>query len=43
MREAIEERGGHLGTAEDGGPFAKVEVGRHDDRGSLLKAADETL
>src|SRR5689334_24205736 len=41
MGEAIEERGCHLGIAEDGGPFAEGEVGGDNDRGVLVKAADE--
>ena len=39
--EAVEERGRHLGVAEDGGPFAEVEVRRDDDRGALVEAADQ--
>jgi hypothetical protein len=39
--EAVEERGRHLGVAEDGGPFAEVEVGGDDDRGALVESADE--
>ena len=39
--EAIEERGGHLGVAEHGRPFAEGEVGRDDDRGLLVETADE--
>ena len=27
MGEPVEERGGHLGITEDGGPFAEAEVG----------------
>ena len=41
VREAIEERGRHLGIAEDGGPFAEGEIGGDDDRGALVEAADE--
>ena len=39
--EPVEERGGHLGVAEDGGPFAEGEVGGDDDRGLLLEAAHQ--
>jgi hypothetical protein len=31
MGQPVEERGGHLGVAEDGGPFAEGEVGGDDD------------
>ena len=42
MGEAIEEGGGHLGIAgEDAGPFGEGEVGRDDDRGLFVEAADE--
>lgn len=39
--EPVEKRRGHLGVAEDGGPFAEGEVCGDDDRGSLVDAADE--
>jgi hypothetical protein len=39
--EPVEERRGHLGVAEDAGPFAEGEVGGDDDRGSLVELADE--
>ncbi len=41
MGQAVEERGGHLGVAEDGGPFAEGEVGGDDDRGAFVEAADQ--
>ena len=41
MGQPIEQRGGHLGVAEDGGPFAEGEVGGDDDRGALVEAADQ--
>ena len=41
MREPVEQRGGHLGVAEDGWPFAEGEVGGDDDRGALVEAADQ--
>ena len=34
--EAVEERGGHLGIAEDGRPLTERQVGGDDDRGELL-------
>jgi len=39
--ETVEERCGHLGVPEDGGPFAEGEVGGDDDRGALVEAADQ--
>ena len=41
MGEAIEERGRHLGVAEDAGPFAEGEVGGDDDGGLLVEPADQ--
>ena len=41
VSEAVGQRGGHLRVAEDGRPFAEGEVGRDDDRGSLVEPADE--
>ena len=41
VREPVEQSGGHLGVAEDGGPFAEGEVGGDDDRGALVQPADE--
>ena len=41
MGEPVEERGGHLGIAEHGRPFAEGEIGRDDDGGSLVEPADE--
>ena len=41
MGEAVEERRGHLGVAEDARPFAEGEVGGDDDRGLLVEAADQ--
>jgi hypothetical protein len=34
--EPVEQRGRHLGVAEDAGPFAEGEVGGDDDRGTLV-------
>ena len=39
VSEAVEERGGHLGVAEDGGPFAEAEVGRENDAGASRYAS----
>ena len=39
--QAVEQRGGHLGVAEDGGPFAESEVGGDDDRGALVGPAHQ--
>ena len=41
VREAVEERGGHLGVAEDRRPFAEGQIGGDDDRGALVEPADE--
>jgi hypothetical protein len=41
MSEVIEERCGHLGVAKDARPFGEGEVGRDDDRGTLVELADE--
>jgi len=41
MRQAVEECRCHLGVAEDGWPFAKGEIGCHDDRGALVEPADQ--
>ena len=34
MGQTIEQRGRHLGVAEDPGPFAEIEIGGDDHRGS---------
>ena len=39
--DAVEQRGGHLGIAEHGGPLAEGEVGGDDDRGLLVELADQ--
>ena len=39
--EAIEESGRHFGVCEDAWPFAEGEIGGDDDRGALVKPADE--
>jgi len=41
MRQAIEQRGGHLGVAEDAGPFAEAQVGGDDDAGSLVELTQQ--
>ena len=41
MGQAIEQRGGHLGIAEDAGPFAEAEVGGDDDTGMLVEPAQQ--
>ena len=41
MGQPIEQRGGHLGVAEDARPFAEGEVGGDDDRGALVEPADQ--
>ena len=41
MREAIEQRGRHLGVGEDAWPFAEGEIGGDDDRSALVEPADE--
>ena len=43
MGEPVEERGGHLGITEHGGPFGEGEIGGDDDRGSFVEAADQVL
>ena len=39
--EAVEEGCGHLGIAEDGGPFAEAQVGGDDDAGALAEFAQQ--
>ena len=41
VREAVEQRGGHLGIAEDGRPLAEGQVGGDDDRGLFVELADQ--
>ena len=41
VRETVEQRCRHLGIAEHTRPFAEGEVGRDDDRGPLIKTADQ--
>jgi hypothetical protein len=39
--QAVEERGGHLGVAEDRGPFAEAEIGGDGDAGALVEPAQK--
>src|SRR5690554_2113548 len=39
--EAIEERCGHFGIAEDASPFTEAEVGGDDDTGALVELAEK--
>ncbi|MNY44013.1 hypothetical protein D3C86_1790050 [compost metagenome] len=41
MREAVEQRGGHLGIAEDAGPLAEAQVGGDDDARVLVELAQQ--
>ena len=41
MGQPVEQRRGHLGVGEDARPFGKGEIGRQDDRGSLVEPADQ--
>ena len=41
MRDAIKQRGGHLGVTEDSHPFAELEVGRDDYAGRFVEFADQ--
>ena len=37
MRQAVEQRGRHLGIAKDTGPFREGEIGRDNQTGLLIK------
>ncbi|MNU06033.1 hypothetical protein D3C72_2510680 [compost metagenome] len=41
MGKPVEQRGRHLGVAEDACPFAEAQVGRDDDAGVLVKLAQQ--
>lgn len=41
MRDPVEERGCHLGIAEDRDPFTELQVSGDDDAGFLIELADE--
>jgi len=43
VRNAVEQRGGHLGVAEDSGPFTKGKVRRDDDRGAFPTSRKGTI
>lgn len=40
--EPIEKCGGHLGIAEDAGPFTEAQVGGDDDASALVKFAEHS-
>ena len=39
--QTIKQRARHLGVYENARPFAKSEIGRHDDRGAFIELADQ--
>lgn len=41
MGQVVEQGRGHLGVAEDGGPFAEAEVGGDGDAGAFVELAQE--
>jgi hypothetical protein len=41
VREAVQQCGGHLGVAENAGPFAEAEIGGDDHTGPLIKLAEQ--
>ena len=41
MREAVEQRRGHLGIAEHAGPFREAQVGSDNDAGALVELAEQ--
>ena len=41
VRDAIQERGCHLGIAKDRDPFAELRIGSDDDAGFLVEPADQ--
>src|ERR1019366_5394317 len=41
VSDAVEQRSGHLGIAEYGGPFAERQVGGDDHRGLLVELAHQ--
>ena len=43
MGEPVEERGRHLGVAEDARPFTEGQIGRDDHRGAFVELANEML
>jgi hypothetical protein len=41
VRQAVEQGGGHLGVAEDAGPFAEGQVGGDEHAGALVELAQQ--
>ena len=41
VRQTVEGRGGHLGVAEDRGPFAEAQIGGDGDAGALVELAEQ--
>ena len=41
MGEPVEQGRGHLGVAEDGGPFGEAEIGGDDHAGALIELAQQ--
>ena len=41
VSDAVEERGGHLGIAEDRDPFGEAEIGCNDEGCVFVELADE--
>ena len=41
MGQPVEQRGGHLGVAEDARPLTEGEIGGNDDGGALIEAANQ--
>jgi hypothetical protein len=41
VREPVEQGRGHLGIAEDRGPFGEAEIGGDDDAGALIELAQQ--
>ena len=41
MGKPVEQRGRHLGVAEDARPFAEAQVGRANDAGVLVELAQQ--
>ena len=41
VRQTVEERGGHLGVAEDRAPFAEAQIGGDGDAGALVELAEQ--
>jgi hypothetical protein len=41
VRQPVEQGGGHLGVAEDAGPFGEAEIGGDGDAGPFVKLAEQ--